>query len=203
MLLHDIEFGPIGQVMEEGIPALEELKQSGKIRFFGVTGLPLNIFEAVLSRTALDVILSYCHYSLNDTTLLRLLPLLERQGTGLMNASPISMGLLSSRQVPDWHPASGDIQAACKRAAKYCRDKGEDIAKLAVQFSTANEQIPTTLVSTATPANIRNNILWTEEPVNEQLLEEVLDILKPVDGATWTSGRAEWNEERNQNGERI
>ncbi|KWX70515.1 aldo/keto reductase [Paenibacillus jilunlii] len=203
LLLHDIEFGRIGQVMEEGIPALKELKQSGKIRFYGVTGLPLNIFETVLSRTTLDVVLSYCHYSLNDTTLLRLLPLLERQGTGLMNASPISMGLLSSRKVPDWHPAGGDIQAACKRAAEYCRDKGEDIAKLAVQFSTANEQIPTTLVSTATPANIRNNILWTEEPMNEQLLEEVLDILKPVDGATWPSGRAEWNEERNQNGERI
>ncbi|MNI08573.1 Pyridoxal 4-dehydrogenase [compost metagenome] len=203
LLLHDIEFGRVEQVMEEGVPALEELKQSGKIRYFGVTGLPLNIFGRVLSRNALDVILSYCHYSLNDTTLLRLLPLLERQGTGLMNASPISMGLLSNRQVPDWHPASGDIQAACKRAAKYCRDKGEDIAKLAVQFSTANEQIPTTLVSTATPANIRNNILWTKEPVDEQLLEEVLEILKPIDGATWPSGRPEWNEERDQNGERL
>ena len=203
LLLHDIEFGKIGQVMEEGIPALEELKQAGKIRFFGVTGLPLNIFEQVLSRTALDVILSYCHYSLNDTTLLRLLPLLERQGTGLMNASPISMGLLSNRKVPDWHPASRDIQIACQRAAEYCRDKGEDIAKLAVQFSTANEQIPTTLVSTASPANIRNNILWTEEPMNVQLLEEVLEILKPIDGVTWPSGRPEWNEDNSQNGESL
>ncbi|QSF46246.1 aldo/keto reductase [Paenibacillus tianjinensis] len=201
--LHDIEFGSMEQVMEEGIPALEELKQSGKIRFFGVTGLPLNVFETVLSRTALDVILSYCHYSLNDTTLLRLLPLLERKGTGLINASPISMGLLSSRQVPDWHPAGGDIQAACQRAAEYCRDKGEDITKLAVQFSTANEQIPTTLVSTATPANIRNNILWTEEPMDEQLLKEVLEILKPIDGATWPSGRPEWDKERDQIGERL
>lgn len=197
LLLHDIEFGPIGQVLEEGIPALEELKQSGKIRFFGVTGLPLEIFETVLSRSTLDIILSYCHYSLNDTTLLHLLPLLERQGTGLINASPISMGLLSNRKVPDWHPAGREIQTACKRAADYCRDKGEDIAKLAVQFSTANEQIPTTLVSTATPANIRNNILWTEEPMDKQLLAEVLDILKPVDGATWPSGRAEWNETGN------
>ncbi|CAH1207881.1 Pyridoxal 4-dehydrogenase [Paenibacillus auburnensis] len=203
LLLHDIEFGSIEQVMEEGIPALEELKQSGKIRFFGVTGLPLKIFETVLSRTTLDVILSYCHYSLNDTTLLGLLPLLERQGTGLMNASPISMGLLSTRQVPDWHPASRDIQAACKRAAEYCLDKGEEIAKLAVQFSTRNEHIPTTLVSTATPANIRNNILWTDEPMDGQLLEEVLEILKPIDGATWPSGRPEWNEERDQTGERL
>lgn len=192
LLLHDIEFGSLEQVLEEGIPALEQLKKSGKIRFFGVSGLPLNIFEAVLSRTVLDVILSYCHYSLNDTTLLGLLPLLERQGTGLINASPLSMGLLSNRDVPDWHPAGGDIKAACRRAAEHCRSKGADIAKLAVQFSTADERIPTTLVSTATPENIRNNILWTEEPMDESLLREVLDILKPVDGATWPSGRPEW-----------
>jgi len=192
LLLHDIEFGSLEQVLEEGIPALEQLKKSGKIRFFGVSGLPLNIFEDVLSRTELDVILSYCHYSLNDTTLLGLLPLLERQGTGLINASPLSMGLLSNRGVPDWHPAGEDIKAACWRAAEHCRGKGADITKLAVQYSTADERIPTTLVSTATPDNIRNNILWTAEPMDEQLLQEVLDILKPIDGATWPSGRSQW-----------
>ncbi|AIQ29049.1 aldo/keto reductase [Paenibacillus sp. FSL P4-0081] len=203
LLLHDIEFGSLEQVMEEGIPALEELKQSGKIRYSGVTGLPLPIFETVLSRTALDVILSYCHYSLNDTALLQLLPLLESRGTGLINASPISMGLLSNRKVPDWHPASAEIQAACQRAAEYCRDNGEDIAKLAVQFSTANEQIPTTLVSTATPENIRNNIKWTDEPMDEQLLAEVRGILKPIDGATWPSGQPEWNVMQGRNGDLL
>lgn len=193
LLLHDIEFGSPEQVLEEGIPALEQLKKSGIIRYFGVSGLPLNIFDVALSRTALDVILSYCHYSLNDSSLLGLLPLLERQGTGLINASPLSMGLLSNRDVPEWHPAGEDIRAACRRAAEYCRSKGEDIAKLAIQYTTANERIPTTLVSTATPDNIRNNILWTEEPMDELLLKEVLEILKPIDGATWPSGRPEWD----------
>lgn len=195
LLLHDIEFGSMEQVLEEGIPALEQLKSSGKIRFFGVSGLPLNLFESVLSRTGLDVVLSYCHYSLNDQSLLRLLPFMEQKGTGLINASPLSMGLLSNRDVPDWHPAGEDIKAACRRAAEHCRSKGMDIAKLAVQFSTANERIPTTLVSTATSENIRNNILWTEEPIDEQMLWEVLEILRPIDGATWPSGRPEWDGE--------
>src|SRR4051812_35476962 len=62
LLLHDIEFGSFDQVMQEGIPALQQLKKEGKIRFFGVSGLPLSIFENVLNQTDLDVILSYCHY---------------------------------------------------------------------------------------------------------------------------------------------
>ncbi|GAA0134992.1 aldo/keto reductase [Paenibacillus sp. YSY-4.3] len=193
LLLHDIEFSSLEQVLEEGIPALEQLKKSGKIRFFGVSGLPLDIFESVLSRTALDIALSYCHYSLNDTSLLGLLPLMEWRGAGLINASPLSMGLLSGSDVPGWHPAGEDIRAACRLAAEHCRSRGADIAKLAIQFSTANERIPTTLVSTATPENIRNNILWMEEPLDEQLLQEVLEILKPIEGKTWPSGRPEWS----------
>ncbi|MGG1879031.1 aldo/keto reductase [Paenibacillus cisolokensis] len=203
LLLHDIEFGSPAQVLEEGLPALEQLKSSGKIRFFGVSGLPLNVFEAVLSHSAPDVVLSYCHYSLNDTSLLQLLPLLERNGTGLINASPLSMGLLSNRDVPEWHPAGEDIKAACRRAAEHCRSRGADISKLAVQFSTADERIPTTLVSTANPDNIQRNVLWTEEAMDEQLLQEVLEILKPIDGATWPSGRPEWGGELTlQRGER-
>jgi L-galactose dehydrogenase len=191
LLLHDIEFGSFEEVMEEGIPALQQLKEQGKIRFMGVSGLPLIIFEKALDNADLDVILSYCHYSLNDTSLLNLLPLLEQRKTGLINASPLSMGLLSTRGVPEWHPADAEIREACKRASEYCTQKGQDISKLAIQYSVANEKIPTTLVSTASTENIKRNIQWTDEPMDMKLLQEVLDILAPIHNKTWPSGRAE------------
>lgn len=193
LYLHDIEFVPADIILEQAIPALQRLKDDGKIRFAGISGLPLALFETFIPRVQVDCILSYCHYSLNDTSLLGLLPLLEAGGVGLANASPLSMGLLSPRGTPDWHPAGPDIKAACLKAAQHCADRGADIAKLAVQFSTANEQIPTTLVSTANPSNIANNAAWTEEPIDEQLLAEVLSILAPVRDRTWPSGRAEYN----------
>lgn len=201
LLLHDIEFGSAKQILEESLPALEELKQSGKIRFFGVSGLPLGVFETIASQAAIDVILSYCHYSLNDRTLLNLLPLLETNGVGLINASPISMGLLSDRDVPDWHPADEEVRAVCRRAAEFCRERGEEIAKLAVQFSTADERIPTTLVSTANPDNIRRNIRWTEEPIDRELLAQVEEIISPIQGRTWDSGRPEWSGKSEQDAE--
>ncbi|WP_058306229.1 aldo/keto reductase [Gracilibacillus massiliensis] len=193
LYLHDIEFGSYNQVIEEGIPALEELKKQGKIRFLGVSGLPLIIFEKVLKQVDLDVILSYCHYALNDTSLLSLLPLLEDRQVGLVNASPLSMGLLNSRDVASWHPADKEIQHLCMQAAKFCEAQGEDLAKLAIQYATQNESIPTTLVSTASVNNITKNIKWTEEPINQDILAEVLDILQLIHNKTWQSGNAEWN----------
>lgn len=193
LFLHDIEFGSYNQVIEEGIPALEELKEQGKIRFLGVSGLPLTIFDKALNKVDLDVILSYCHYSLNDTSLLSLLPLLEKKQVGLVNASPLSMGLLNSRDVASWHPADKKMQQMCIKASEYCEAHGYDLAKLAIQYSTRNELIPTTLVSTASVKNITKNIKWTEESIDEDILAGVLDILQPIHNKTWQSGNAEWN----------
>lgn len=195
MFLHDIEFVPEDMILQEALPALQRLKESGKIRYTGICGLPLALFDSFIPRINVDCIISYCHYSLNDTNLLGLLPLLEASGIGLVNASPLSMGLLGTRGTPDWHPASAELKAACSLAAQFCAEQGEDIAKLAVQFSTSNERIPTTLVSTANPANIRKNAGWTEEPLDERLLAEVLSILKPVRNESWVSGLPEYNKD--------
>lgn len=74
------------------------------------------------------------------------------------------------------------------RAAKLAEVKGADIAKLAVQFSTSHPSIPTTLVSTANPDNIIRNAAWIEEPIDEELLNEILQILQPIHNVTWESG---------------
>ncbi len=194
LYLHDIEFVSSEIVLEEAIPALQLLKEQGKIRYFGICGLPIQLFETLLPHAEVDAIISYCHYSLNDTALLGLLPLLEKRGIGLVNASPLSMGLLSTRGTPEWHPASPELKETCKRAADLCASRGLDIAKLAVQYSTSNKLIPTTLVSTANPDNIRNNAAWTDEPMDMELLKDVLDVLAPVHNRTWVSGRPEYNE---------
>jgi aryl-alcohol dehydrogenase-like predicted oxidoreductase len=195
LFLHDIEFVDAGPIIEEAVPALLRLKEQGKARHIGISGLPLQLFKKLLPQMEAVVILSYCHYSLNDTSLLELLPLLDERGVGLVNASPLSMGLLSTREPADWHPASRALKEQCQKAALFCAGQGYDIAKLAVQFSTANENIPTTLVSTANPANIAANAAWSEEPIDHALLQEVLNILSPVHNETWVSGKAEYNEE--------
>lgn len=190
---HDIEFGSLDQVIGETLPALRKIQQQGKARFVGVTGLPLKIFEEVAARAEIDTVLSYCHYSLNDDSLTSILPMLGERGVGVINASPLSMGLLSNRGAPPWHPAPDEIKACCARAAARCRERGTDIAKLAVQYSVRDPRVHTTLVGAANPEHIRNNIQWIGEPIDEELLDEVRGILAPVKNRTWPSGRPENN----------
>ncbi|MCU6798183.1 aldo/keto reductase [Paenibacillus sp. WQ 127069] len=194
LLLHDIEFESLDVVLEQGIPALQKLKEEGKIRYYGVSGLPLDIFSMTLAQAKLDVILSYCHYALNDTSLLGLIPTLNQHEVGLISASPLSMGLLGDRGIPAWHPATDFIREVCQRAVSFCQEQGKDMTKLAIQYAVHNELIPTTLVSTASSDNIRRNIEWTEERLDEALLHEVLQILEPIHNHTWSSGRPEYNQ---------
>jgi L-galactose dehydrogenase len=190
---HDIEFGDLDQVVNETLPALRKLEERGKVRFVGVTGLPLKIFRYVLERAELDTILSYCHYSLNDTALDALVPDLEAKQVGIINASPLSMGLLSDRGAPKWHPASQEVKAACARAAAFCRERGAELARLAIQFSVAHPDLATTLVGTASPENVAKNVRWVEEPMDQELLSQVMQILAPIRNRTWPSGRPENN----------
>lgn len=191
---HDIEFANHDQIVNETLPALHHLKEQGLVRHVGITGLPLKVFPSILDRVEpgiVETILSFCHYELNDTSLADLLPYFKEKGVGIINASPTGMGLLTPQGAPGWHPASEALKEGCRKAVEHCKARGADIVKLAVQFCAANPDIATTLVGTARPQNIRNNIAFVNEPMDEQLLAEVLEILKPIHNHNFTRGLPE------------
>src|SRR5947209_7273490 len=97
ILCHDIEFVDMQQIVDETLPALRKVRDQGKVRFIGVSGYPMNIFRYVLDQDAdLDVILSYNHYTLQNTMLADLIPYLKGKGVGIMNAAPFSARLLTN-----------------------------------------------------------------------------------------------------------
>lgn len=188
---HDIEFADHDQIVEETLPALQRLKEQGYVRHIGITGLPLGIFRSILDRVprgTVETILSFCHYELNNTALADLFPYLQEKGVGIINASPTGMGLLTRRGAPEWHPSTPGIQAGCRRAVEHCNARGVDIVQLAVQFACDDERIASTLVGTANPQNIRDNIRYLSEPIDRQLLAEVLEILEPIRNHNFTRG---------------
>lgn len=184
--VHDIEFqarmeGGLQKIVDETLPALVALKQKGVVGHVGITDLqPENLKWVVehCEEGTVESILNFCHYSLNDTLLADYLGFFEQHGVGVINASPLSMGLLSLRGTPEWHPASRQLKDACRNAAIYCREQGYPIEKLAIQFSTSqNPRIATTLFSSANPDNVLKNISYVNEPMDEGLLKEVQEII--------------------------
>jgi aryl-alcohol dehydrogenase-like predicted oxidoreductase len=194
LLCHDIEFVEMSQIVDETLPAIRKLQQQGKVRFVGISGYPMNIFRYVLDRAELDVILSYNHYTLQNTMLAGLVPYLKAKGVGIMNAAPFSARLLTNQSLPPWHKATPEVRAACKRAADHCAKRGVDIAQLALQFSIANEDMATCVVGSANPENVRKWVQWSEQPLDRALLGEVLDILKPIHDWYYIEGRPENND---------
>src|SRR4051812_41062538 len=95
-LCHDIEFVDMQQIVEITLPALRRAQQQGKVRFVGISGYPMKIFPFILEQAPLDVILSYNQYTLQNTRLASLIPLLEQKGVGIMSAGPFSARLLTN-----------------------------------------------------------------------------------------------------------
>lgn len=164
--LHDVEYAPdiesspdVDFVVNVAIPALQELKDSGLCRFIGITGYPLEVLKEVVERShiKIDTVLTYCHLTLNDSTLVEYLPFFAERGIPLVNASPVSMGLLTHSSPPPWHPASPEIVEACSKAADYCKQHGVNITKLAIQYSLHFSQVSVT----AKPFPTITLYLWT------------------------------------------
>lgn len=110
--VHDMEFGRIEQIINETVPALRKVQAAGKARFVGIACLPVKFFRQVTDQVEVDQIQSYCHYCLNATALVDLLPELKAKGVAIFNSAPLAMRLLSDGVPPDWHPASSYAPSA-------------------------------------------------------------------------------------------
>jgi len=186
--VHDIEFADLDVVCNETLPALVELRQQGIVRHVGITNLTLRHFVYVIDHVpagTVESVLSFCHYCLNDDALVDYLDYLEAKGIGVINAAPFSMGLLTERGVPSWHPAPKPLIDVCRKAAGYCRSKGQSIEQLAIKYAVSNPHIATTLFSTTRPEAVWQNIRWADDPLDEKLLHEVQKILEPRFRDTW------------------
>lgn len=195
ILCHDLEFVEMSQIVDETLPALRKIQEQGKVRFVGVSGYPMKMFRYVLDHADLDVVLSYNHYTLQNTMFADLLPYLKEKEVGIMNAAPFSARLLTNAPLPAWHKATDEVRSICKQAAEHCNSKGIDIAQLALQFSIANEDMTTCVTGSANPDRIAQWAKWAALPLDEQLVAEVQEILKPIHNWFYIEGRPENNDE--------
>ena len=191
MQLHDVEFvdlaGPIGEGYEE----LVRLREAGMCRFIGMTGYPTAMTRRVMSECDLDVTLSYAHCTLLDGCLAdEVIPLADERGVGVINAAAVALGLLTQAGPPP-HIAQlvGEgVLTVARRVVEACQRRGADVSFLANQYSIQRSGCATTLIGTTKQRHLDSAVAAVDEPIDEDLLADVLAAAGPDRGRHWISG---------------
>lgn len=189
---HDIEFGDREQIVNETLPGMRRLKEQGKARLIGVTGFPVKLLADVAVRGGADVVMSYCRYNLLVHDLdLHLAPVLERNGIGLLNASPLHMGILTERGAPAWHPAPDSVREAGKRVIAVAREHGLDPAAAALRFCLDHRYISSTFIGMSSENEVDANLKALDMQLPPDFLAEIEWAAGAELNRTWPSGRPE------------
>lgn len=188
--VHDVEFGDVEQIVNETLPALRVLQREGKARYIGITGYSLPTLLSIAKAATVDSVLSYCRYNLMvrdmDTFLT---PLANERSIGLINASPLHMGILSPLGAPVWHPAPAAVRAAACRASDICEAHGLPLAEVAIRFCLAHPTVAATLVGMSTVNQVEENLRALDPGDDAPVIEEITAALGPSLNYVWPSGR--------------
>lgn len=198
MQLHDIEFGSKEQVLNEAVPAIQKIKASGKARFIGITGLPVNYLSDIARHVDVDTVLSWAHYNLlADEINAELVPLSKEKGFGLMNAAPLMQRILSDASIPSWHNAPNEVKAIQPILLNICQKYGVSLSDLAIRFATDHPDITTTIVGMCDTATVRKNIEALDFIIPPGLIEDIEAQVSPIKNRMWFEGMPENNLKRN------
>jgi L-galactose dehydrogenase len=197
MQLHDIEFGSKEQVLNEAVPAIQKIKDSGKARFIGITGLPVNYLSEIARQVDVDTVLSWAHYNLlADEINAELVPLSKEKGFGLMNAAPLMQRILSDASIPSWHNAPKEVKDIQPLLLNICHRYGVSLSDLAIRFATDHPDITTTIVGMCDTATVQKNIKALDFMIPPGLLAEIEAQVSPIKNRMWFEGMPENNLKR-------
>ncbi|KAI8977249.1 NADP-dependent oxidoreductase domain-containing protein [Mycotypha africana] len=205
---HDVEFVPMENIVGPGgaLEALFNLKAQGKVKYVGISGYPLDVllkiaqYQFEQKNQPLDIILSYCHYTLQNTKLADYAPKLRKAGVKyIMNASPLCMALLREGKTPDWHPAHKELREAADKAAVVTREQyGLAISDLASRFSFQGKDeigINSTLIGLARKSEVQDALrCWRDGKERKENSEKenqayalIFKLLEPYKNYSWQS----------------
>ena len=188
--LHDFDYAPsMEMVLEESIPALQQLKKEGKARYIGITSVRNTALKYVLDRTdCLDMILTFGRYNLMDTTLVGYFDELRRQKNfGMLNCSVLFMGFLTKRTLEggyttnEWMSGEPGVKGALqalREASALCDAHGVDIGNLAVQFGCDCDFCDSTVLSMGRVKRLDQNMEILCQPYDRELALQVHEMFK-------------------------
>ena len=192
--VHDIEFGDREQVLNEAIPAALKVKEQGKARYVGFSGLPVRYLAEISRQVSVDTVLSWGHYTLLDDEINdELVPLAQQKGFGLMNAAPLMQRILSDASVPAWQSSPQPVKDLQPQLIQLCREYGVALSDVALRFALDHPAITTTIIGMSEQRQVEQNVRVLDFQIPDGLLDRINALVAPVKNWMWFEGKPENN----------
>lgn len=158
--LHDPEVFDFDDLVAPGgaVDAMKELKRRGSVDVIGVAGGDLTAMRQYVDTGAFDILLNHNQYTLLDRSADRLIDHAVDAGLAYVNAAPYASGMLAKpgkdRPRYQYREPTPDILARTQRLRDVCDRFGVPLAAAALQFSTRDQRISSTVVGVSSPARV-------------------------------------------------
>ena len=177
--LHDPENISFEEGVAPGGPleALQALKEEGVIAHLGVAGGPIDLLRRYIRTGAFSVVLTHNRYSLIDQSAEPLFEEAGELGVAVLNAAPFGGGVLAgaphTQGYYGYQEAGPEILARIEALHAACARHGVPLAAAAVQFSTRDPRIVSTVVGVSKPERVDRLVELARTPIPPELWDEI------------------------------
>ena len=177
--LHDPENISFEEGVAPGGPleALQALKDEGVIAHLGVAGGPIDLLRRYIRTGAFAVVLTHNRYSLIDQSAEPLFEEAAELGVAVLNAAPFGGGVLAGAPQAQgyygYREAGPEILARIEALHAACARHDVPLAAAAVQFSTRDPRIVSTVVGVSKPERVDRLVELAQTPIPPELWDEL------------------------------
>ena len=175
--LYQLHGGTIDDPIEETISAFEQLKQEGKIRYYGISSIRPNVIREWVSRSNLTSVM--LQYSLLDRRPEEeVLDLLQQHSIGVLARGSLAQGLLAGKPAK---PYLGYTLEEVQKAADAILGTAGSTRKaseVAVQFILSHPAVTSAVLGIRTEKQLADALALSEaEPLTTQEVQKLQHVL--------------------------
>jgi D-threo-aldose 1-dehydrogenase len=182
VFLHDQEWTTFDEAMAPGGPVevLRSYQEQGVIGHLGVAGGPIPVQMQYVETGLFDALIHHNRYTLLNRSADPLIDAAVAKGMAVLNAAPYGSGMLVKG--PDAYPryayqqASPEMINRARQFAAIADRFGVPLAAVALQFSTRDPRMTSTIVGMSHPDRIVDTVRFMTTRIPDGLWDEIAAI---------------------------
>jgi D-threo-aldose 1-dehydrogenase len=162
------------------LPALLKMKEAGLCDAIGLAAGTLDVMMPLLKDWEFDALITHNRFTLVNRNATPMIDFAASKGIAVLNAAPYAGGVLAKgsdsfkRYV--YQEATDDVLSPVKRVEAVCAKHGVPPGAAALQFSTRDPRIASTICGVSKPERVKETIAWAEWKIPQALWDELQSL---------------------------